>query len=351
MGWWRISADTLAGARFVLSPLAETIASVQTLVHRRTAHPGERAWLDAHLPAYRRRARTEPIGALLAQAGLQRTWNADFLTPTPMGDREHTFDEEVAAVRQTPPEAARADVEVALNRPLPEELQRPDLPEHAADLLNWAWRETVLPYWPARRRTLEADIVARTAQLAAKGWASTISDLRPQARWLGAGRLQINANEYPPRDVDGATLVFVPVTLRRRWVSWTGTDRYAIIYPCSGALVEPGNATVPAALGALLGPARAAVLVLLGTPKSTTQLVALTGQALGSVGRHLRILLDAGMVRRRRSGRSVLYYRAEAGDAVVAASATGTGGAWPAPAPISTPGSTLGRSRSTRPRP
>ncbi|HET9860208.1 MAG TPA: helix-turn-helix domain-containing protein [Nocardioidaceae bacterium] len=40
---------------------------------------------------------------------------------------------------------------------------------------------------------------------------------------------------------------------------------------------------------------------------STSQLVALTGFGLGSVGGHLRILLDAGLVRRTRSGRSVLY--------------------------------------------
>jgi DNA-binding transcriptional ArsR family regulator len=76
---------------------------------------------------------------------------------------------------------------------------------------------------------------------------------------------------------------------------------------------------VPQALERLLGPARAGVLVLLDTPKSTTQLVALTGQGLGSVGRHLKILLDARLVRRRRAGRSVLYYRIGAGDVLVEA--------------------------------
>lgn len=79
------------------------------------------------------------------------------------------------------------------------------------------------------------------------------------------------------------------------------------------------RAVVPESLGRLLGPARAGVLVRLDTPKSTTQLVALTGQALGSVGRHLRILLDAGLAGRRRSGRSVLYFRTEAGDVLVRA--------------------------------
>ncbi|MEV4461098.1 winged helix-turn-helix domain-containing protein [Microbispora sp. NPDC049633] len=75
---------------------------------------------------------------------------------------------------------------------------------------------------------------------------------------------------------------------------------------------------MPEALGRLLGPARARVLVLLAAPKSTTHLVALTHQGLGSVGRHLKVLLDAGLVRRRRAGRSVLYYRTPLGDALAA---------------------------------
>ena len=61
------------------------------------------------------------------------------------------------------------------------------------------------------------------------------------------------------------------------------------------------------------------MLILLDTPKSTTQLVALTGLGLGSVGRHLQILLDAGLVDRRRAGRSVLYSQTRAGATLVSA--------------------------------
>jgi DNA-binding transcriptional ArsR family regulator len=138
-------------------------------------------------------------------------------------------------------------------------------------------------------------------------------------RWLGEGRLQINAHDYPPRKIAGAQLLFVPVTPRRGWVSWDIPHRYAVVYPCSGVLAQAEPASVPEALGMLLGPARAGVLVLLDTPKSTTQLVALTGQGLGSVGRHLKVLLDARLVQRRRAGRSVLYYRTAAGDALLEA--------------------------------
>ncbi|WP_143674682.1 winged helix-turn-helix domain-containing protein, partial [Streptomyces caniscabiei] len=72
-------------------------------------------------------------------------------------------------------------------------------------------------------------------------------------------------------------------------------------------------------LSPLLGEARARVLVLLDSPMSTTQLCALTGQGLGSVGRHLKVLLDAGLVRRGRAGRSVLYVRTAAGEVLLQA--------------------------------
>ena len=42
MGWWQVNADTLARSRFVISPLAETTASLLALERGTAAHPGER---------------------------------------------------------------------------------------------------------------------------------------------------------------------------------------------------------------------------------------------------------------------------------------------------------------------
>ncbi|MBE3008777.1 helix-turn-helix transcriptional regulator [Microbispora sp. NEAU-D428] len=318
MGWWLVNADTLAESRFVISPLAEATACLFTLERASAAHPGERAWLDTHLPAYRSRLAGDPITALLLKAARGRNWTADFLTPAPTGEGEPAFEEELARVRATPPETAHADIEVALRGPLPEPLRRPDLPERAAGLLEWVWTRTVLPDWPRRRRIMEADIVARVGHVSQGGWAAALNDMRKGMRWLGDNRLQINTYDYPPRQIGGARLMFVPVTPRQAWTAWTAGRHYALVYPCSGTLAEPGRAPAPEALGRLLGPARAQVLVLLSAPKSTTHLVALTGQGLGSVGRHLKVLLDAGLVRRRRTGRSVLYYRTPLGDALAA---------------------------------
>jgi DNA-binding transcriptional ArsR family regulator len=323
MGWWQVSADTLAQCRFVISPLAEATASLILLEGGTAGHPGERAWLDAHQPAYRERLAGDPVTALLVRAALGRHWIADFVTYPPAGEGEPTLGEELARLRERLPEVARTDLTVSLGGPLPASLRRSDLPERAADLLEWVWTETVRPYWPQRQRIMEADVVARTRQLSQGGWAAALNDMRPGMRWLGDGRLQINAHNYPPRKIAGAQLLFVPVTPRQGWVSWDVPHRYAVMYPCSGVLALGDPVPVPEALSALLGPARAGVLVLLETPKSTTQLVALTGQGLGSVGRHLKVLLDARLVQRRRAGRSVLYYRTEAGDMLLEAQQRG----------------------------
>ncbi|MFF1548696.1 ArsR family transcriptional regulator [Streptomyces sp. NPDC058291] len=320
MGWWQVNADTLARSRFVLSPLAETFASLKLLHSGTATHPGERDWLRAHLPGYRAALAADPVTALLVSAGLGRSWIADFLTPTPR-DGE-SFAEGVARVRAADPAAARDHLRTSLAAPLPAALDRDDLPERAAALLEHVWETDVRPYWERRRRVLEADVVARTALVGRGGWAAVVDSLRPGTRWLGESRFQVNLHEYPPREISGAELLFVPVTPKAGWVAWEGRERYAVVYPCSGALAEDHRdraRAVPAALGALVGPARATVLVLLAAPLSTTQLVALTGQGLGSVGRHLRVLLDAGLVERRRAGRSVLYSRTPAGESLAEA--------------------------------
>jgi DNA-binding transcriptional ArsR family regulator len=326
MGLWRIDTDALARSRFVLSPFAETFASLKLLHTGTGAHPGEDAWLRTHLPGYRAHLAADPVAAPLVRAALGTSWIADFFCPTScMGE---DFEDTVARVRAAAPVEARADLRVSLRGPLPAALERDDLPERATALLTYVWDETVRPHWQRRRRILEADIVARTARVNQGGWAAVLDSLQPgRTRWLGESRFQVNLHAYPPRELaTGAELLFMPVTPRTGWVSWEGRERYAVIYPCLGPLAEhPHRAPVPTALGALIGTARAGLLTLLGTPLSTTQLVAVTGQALGSVSRHLRVLLDAGLVERRRAGRSVLYVRTAAGEVLMEASGAGAG--------------------------
>ncbi|WP_328718416.1 winged helix-turn-helix domain-containing protein [Streptomyces sp. NBC_00247] len=324
MGLWLLDTDTLARSRFVVSPLAETVATLNELEVAVASHPAQQRWLENHVHAYRERVDRDPVAAAVIRAGYRRDWIADFLIPAPVGEGTPRIEEELHRVRATPAASAHADLTTALGGgPLPPALRRADLAERAAALLEWVWTRVVLPDWERRRHVLEADIVSRTRQLSEGGWASALDDLGPRTRWLGDGRLQINAHANPPRSIAGAQLLLVPVTPKSGWVTWDEPHRYAVVYPCSGALTGQEGRPAPDALRALLGPWRARALTLLSTPMSTTQLVALTGLALGSVGRHLKVLLNAGLVRRRRAGRSVLYYRSEAGDRLVEAARQG----------------------------
>ena len=315
MGEWRIAADVLARSRFVVSPLQETVATVICL-DRGGAVPGLRSWAAAERPAFKERLAADAFAARLVETAFRATWIADFLiTPPTRADR--TFQDELRRVRETPAEVALADLALPPSA-VPAELAVPDLAARAADLLDWVWTRSVRPVWPQRRRLFEADIVARTQQLSAHGWADALAGMRPGLRWLGDGRLRINAYANPPRSLDDAELLFVPTTASGRgWVCWDEPERYAVIYPCSGTLADSSAGAPPEALSRLLGATRATVLTELGTPKSTSQLVAATGHGLGSVGGHLKVLLDARLVRRTRSGRSVLYYRTAVGDELV----------------------------------
>ena len=324
MTLWLVDTDTLASGRFVVSPLSETLACLQTLHRRTTAHPGEKAWFDEHNPAFLAMVAADPLTGPLLEAALgsRSHWIADLLAPVPTGDQ--SFEEELRKVRATSPEPALANLTVAYGGSLPDLLDRTDLAPRLADILEWIWTQTVEPTWERRRRLMEADIVSRTAQLSQAGWAAALSAMRPGMRWLGDGTLQINLHNFPPRQVSGARLYFAPVTPGRGWVAWDDQPQYAIVYPCTGAMADVGMTVAPQPLARLLGANRATILLLLASPKSTTHLVTLTGRPLGSVGRHLKVLLDADLVRRRRSGRSVLYYRTSAGDVLVESASRGS---------------------------
>jgi DNA-binding transcriptional ArsR family regulator len=75
----------------------------------------------------------------------------------------------------------------------------------------------------------------------------------------------------------------------------------------------------------LLGRSRAALLVRLDLPLSTTQVARDLGLSAASVSEHLSVLRRSGLVTSRRSGRQVLYQRTALGtDLLGAASSAGT---------------------------
>jgi DNA-binding transcriptional ArsR family regulator len=311
MGVWLVSADVLAASRFITSPLIETVNALGVLAAR-NPQPWERDWLARHRQAFRDRIRTDPFSTALAQGMQSGRWlPVDLSAPPYPGDV--TFDQELARVRAVPPRVARFDLAQSAGGRLPDALDVSDPAGAFADLLQWIWDRAVRADWPRRKRKYEADIVSRTSVLSQRGWAAAIGGLTPDVRWLGDGRLQFNVPDSRPLDLGHAELVFIPSSLRTWRVAWEFPERFAVIYPATGMLASPAARTVPEPLRRLLGPTRAEILLLLGEPITTTQLAAVTGLALGTIGSHLRILLDAGLAERQRSGASVLYRRTPTG--------------------------------------
>ena len=325
MGDWRMSADLLARARFVVSPMADVVAALAALAQPRG--PTERATAALHGAAFVAMLEEHPQRAAVLRCSARPGWRADFLGIPPVRDPT-TFAEELALVAGLGDERIRADLVETVGDPLPAVLLRPGVTAAATGLLEWVWTRVVASDWPRRERVLRADIVSRTARLARSGWEAVLPDLGRDRAWLGDGRLRINVFDNPTRDLGAAhELSFVPHHGAGSHVGWELPTRYALYYPVTGVLAEssaadraPGSrgGTVSGASAAarLIGGNRARLLAALADPASTTGLVALTGLPLGSVGRHLRVLLDAGLVQRRRSGREVLYWRTALGDAL-----------------------------------
>jgi len=313
VGAWHVPVDLLARSRFTISPMTDTVAALRAL--RRPRHPWQHAWRRPHLPAYQEMLARRPVLRALLAAAFGPRWIADFFT-LPPATAAPTFAEELAAVSAHTDEQIRADLRATNPGPLDDLLSVDGLTQEAVYLLDWVWTHTVLPEWPAREQRLRADVVARTARLSAEGWASVFPNLEGTLQWLGDGRLEVNDLRDPPLPLDRAEqLTFVPAHCVRGWVVWDRPTRFGLVYPARGILAD---AVVPApdGLDRLVGPNRAAILRLLGTPVSTSHLAALTGLSVGSVSDHLRVLLDAGTVTKRRSGREVLYWHTPLGAAL-----------------------------------
>jgi hypothetical protein len=321
---WLVSADLLARSRFVVSPFSETVAAVTIL--SRSDLPGApwiRSFRALHREAHLGMLAEDGLRAVVAdhmwrpRRGQVPGWIADFLGLPPLGDGA-TFTDELGQLAAWDDDRIRAEIGQFALGPLPAALGLPGLRDAVTDILRWVWTTTLVSDWPRRRRVLEADIVTRTSRLASHGWAGVFGTLSPHSSWLGGGRLQINGYELPDRDLSAAQkLDFVPVHGYTGWDMRELPHRYALVYPVSGALADTGSARAGAGgLARLIGPNRARVLRLLGEPRSTTQLAALTGLPPGAVSNHLRVLLEAGAVLRRRAGREVLYWRTSLGHAL-----------------------------------
>ncbi|MET7753769.1 DUF5937 family protein [Streptomyces sp. NPDC005389] len=309
--------------RFAISPLWETHSAVRVL-----ARPGKQGY---HLPWMRRiasAARELDLGPLHLLMPLHGH-SPDFLYPPPLGPAA-SFEDEMAAVRETDPALALDDFERALA----------DTPGAAgtaegrrlladpagavlrlAELLQAAWEALIAPDWPRLRALLEADVAYHSRRLAEGGLERLLDELHPAFAWdAETATLEVAYHGEHIRPLDGQGLVLMPsVFIWPDVVSgfdppWQPT----VVYPArgiGGLWSEAGDRT-PEALGRLLGPVRADVLCALAEPMGTTALSHLLGRAPSTVSAHLAVLRDAGLLTSRRYGHQVLYERTPLGIAV-----------------------------------
>ena len=318
MGEFIVDADVMARTRFGTSQLTESLAGL-VILRSADVRPWHRDWHDAHVAAFRARLADDPVGEALLGHAFGASWTADFLTVPPTAP-DLVLDEELAYLESLEDDRIRADLEFVAGA-LPTVLSASGLAHTAAELLRWVWQHTIRHEWDRRSRVLRADVVSRTARLSSEGWSGALDGIAPGVRWLANGRLQVNAHPYPPRDIRGRDLLLIAAHARGSSLSWHLPDRYALVYPVRGVFAD-GPAPLPEPLVRLLGRTRARILTRLGTPAGTSTLAAELRLPIGSVGGHLRVLLDAGLLERRRSGREVLYRWSDAGQTLVAASGT-----------------------------
>jgi hypothetical protein len=329
-----VGHQDLTTSRFAVSPLWELTQALRLLASPPAASV-LRPWLARAHDRYQALTREADIGVI--DALYPPSWGVDFLAPIP-ASVSTTIGELLDEVRSTPVEQAHREVAEALARQsltgqariearIERILTGDQVTGYVADVLAVAWQALLEPEWPTLRAILERDVVYRAGQLVSRGWAAALGDLHPELSWE-PGRIVLHRM---PGDagaaLGGRGLLFVPSVFI--WPKLAlGLDPPwppSLIYPARGvaALWErPSGAGPPGpgtALDRLLGPSRAAILVALEEPASTTQLVATLGQSLGGIGDHLAVLRESGLISRARSGRSVLYRRTPVGDAVVAA--------------------------------
>jgi biotin operon repressor len=310
----------LAGVRFAHSPMAEVIASSVALTKP------EQFWMYASW-----RAQVSPV---LATAGL-RTFMAvvarphscvpDFLTPVPATARPLLRDE-LATVAATPLDRVAAEVAYAWRgiTDVPPVVARFDRdPAGALAVLVREIRQyfelALAPYWPRLRAAAESDISHRARAAAEHGPRALVRDLHPTLSWdetalhIGYGKGDV---EFGP---DGHGLALLPSGFAgpKVFAMTEAAQGRSLWYPPRGygRLWDSTARTAPAAaLAALLGPTRAAVLTLLEVPHSTGEVAAELGLAAATASHHLTTLRDAGLIAGSRVGRKLEYQRTGLGE-------------------------------------
>jgi len=206
-----------------------------------------------------------------------------------------------------------------------------------AEAARAAHQVLVEPYWTRIHACLHADRVARARTLAAGGPDRLLASLR--GRWIRwrPPVLEVLLPSEVELDLGGRGIALVPSMFVGQFPSLhhSVNDETAVPW-----LVLPTDERVGrrrlwdntrpdgAALAALVGRNRAAVLRAIAHGCSTTELADRVGISLASASQHASVLRDAGLIATRRQGSAVLHVLTPLGAELLRA------GLGPGPAPV-----------------
>ncbi|MEW2415258.1 ArsR family transcriptional regulator [Streptomyces sp. NPDC046866] len=331
--------------RFAVSPLWQAVGAFRLLRYGAygagggpvggtgfAGHPVHRPWLEQVRPR-------------VAAAGLDRGWLAelipaagyapDFLTPAPAGPAP-ALEQELAEVRAAPALRVRHDLDhLAHHRggrlgPRLRTLhaQPEERLARVAEEIEALWELAVAPYWARIRTVLDADVLHRARQAAEHGAARLLGDLHPGVSWTGDALRLARRRHTLHRATAGPGLVLLPSVFKGTGLSTrvAPPDPPQLVYPARGTgslwAARPSGAAVGTSLAAVFGRSRTLLLTELDSPASTTELAHRTGLSPARVSQCLIALREAGLVSSHRAGRSVLYARTGAAEAVLAAASS-----------------------------
>ena len=310
---WRIhfTADDLARIQVspTLGPLAETVMAVSAL-----RCPAAPRTLDEWRSQVQGKVtpQMKPLTALIPPGSK----GVDLCTLT---GEAATIEQGVQALLAVPREHLLAEMGYtdrhcglpAAAWALAEPGARPDLAEATVA----AYQALVQPYWTRIRACLHAEQAARRRTLAREGASRLLASLQDQRiRWRPPV-LEILMPSHTEMHLDGRGIALVPSVFVGKLPGLHENlnddgDVPRLILPVAGAdhaRLWDGPRARQAALAALVGRNRAAVLASVRDGCTTSELARRARVSLAAASQHAAVLRDAGLIASRRQGGSVLH--------------------------------------------
>ncbi|GAB2879117.1 winged helix-turn-helix domain-containing protein [Streptomyces deserti] len=271
------------------------------------------------------------LGSVLGPLLPPRGYSPDFLTPDLCGS--HDLDSAVDTLLSTPRACLRRDLlRLAASsgryRPLPSGTRAlaegaPEALRRLGAALRAYHQHALVPFWPHIRAEVDADRAERARAVLSGGVEGLLASLRPVLRW----EPPVLEADYPVHRelrLRGRGLLLQPSFFCSRTpVTLVAEEPAAVlVYPIQHTLGwagdhSGGTAERVAALGALIGRTRAAILEDVVAGRTTGELAGRFGISGPAASQHTAVLRRAGLLRSVRRSRSVLHTITPAGLALL----------------------------------